>query len=362
MPNYLGADIGYSNLKVAMTTAPDVKTLKGLARGDIEVTEDGPKFDILNVPAGAMLASKRPMGIFSESKETNEIRVTVNKEDWVAGVDFSTASLHGRELTSNFLFSNEWQALFLASLKWSGFSVVDKLVLGLPCREYFESIELVEKLIEFAKGEHIVDGQNTVEVKKVVVTPQPLGSLMGYLLSDATAEEEKILTGRTTALISDPGYYSHDWVVINNDEVVFTTSGSSQHSVGAVCADIKQQFAEKYPGTPLPDGEIEQVIRDGTLTVFVGGEYRDITEQLEIAAKRISDLVLKPIRSTLANQNIQPRVLMVTGGGASIFSEHLHKGIAPSSLLLTSEASVVMNAFGYLRMAIEGYEGLHLNS
>jgi plasmid segregation protein ParM len=350
MPNYLGVDIGYSNLKAAKTTAGDVASLKSFVRGDSDDAE-AMEFSILCRPAGALEASKMPRSIFKKPDDDG-IAVTVDGVEWRAGLDFSLNSDINRELSSRYIHTPEWTALLYAALAWAKWDSIDTLVLGLPCDEFYQNPAAVEHLKNFAKGTHQITAKKSVEVLNVIVAPQPIGSLMGYLLSDATPEEDKHLNGRVTTLILDPGYYSFDFVAVQNGGIVQDTASSSRYSVRDVCHEIENMLSAKFPDSNLPDGEIEHAIRSQENKVLIGGDDQDITDEINKAVKIVANRALSAVRSNLASNKVFPRIVLLTGGGANLFEDAVRGGITCDEFLM-SDASVLMNSFGYLRIAID---------
>lgn len=355
MPNFLGVDIGYSNLKAAKTNASNINALKHFVRGDDDASEDI-EFSILCRPAGAIEASKMPRNIFKSSDNDDGVAVEIDGVEWRGGVDFTLNSDINRELSDQYIYTPQWKALFYTALSWAEWDTVDTVVLGLPCNEYYQNQAAVDTLKEFAVGSHTIRKGKTVEVKNVIVAPQPIGSLMGYMLSDATPEEEKILKGRVTTLTLDPGFFSFDWVAVQNNGIVQSTAKSSRYSIRDVCSEISGMLAKRFPNSPsLPDGEVEHAIRSKSNSVYAGGTQTDITEEIQEAVRRVTERGLNEIRSNLASNNIEARIVLLSGGGADLFENAMREGLNYDNFM-TSDAAVLMNSFGYLRLAIENID------
>jgi len=358
MPNYLGIDIGYSNLKAAKTTAADTDALQRFVRGETEEDSDL-EFSILCRPAGAIEASKMPRSIFKKPDAAEEgISVTVNDVEWRAGVDFTLNSEINRELSPRYIYTDEWKALFYAALAWSKWDEVDTLVLGLPCNEFYTNEEARTYLKQFAIGKHSISSKRTVEVHNVIIAPQPIGSLMGYMLSDATPEEERHLKGRSTLLVLDPGYYSFDFVAVQNSGIMQATAESTRYSVREVCREVEKLLSVIFPDSHLPDGEIEHAIREDEKFVYIGGKDVDISDQINTAVKTVATRALAEIRTNLSNNKVSPRIILLTGGGGKLFEEEMRNGLQHDEFMM-SDAAVLMNSFGYLSLAINNFDTFH---
>lgn len=347
--NTLAIDLGYSNLKMSKTNALTIDELKAYVREENDETrkEMGIEFALSIMPAGACLASEMPKGILS--KATGRITTYVDGQEWKVGMEFSQAPVK-RDLSTHYKHTNEWRAMLNAALIFSKWEVIDTLVLGLPCREYYETDGALE-LKKIAMGKHEVQPGVFVTVKNVIVDAQPVGSLLGYILTDADEKEEELLTSGVTTLILDPGFYSWDYVVVQDFGVLKGTSGSTVSSVRAVCDHVEAQFKEKYPKSQPAKGVIEAGIRSGKHELIINGSKQSFEEELELATKAVAADALHDIRTALSNSNIYPQITLLTGGGSNLFEAHIERDL-DTDILMTSDEAVVLNCFGYLPLGI----------
>ena len=145
----LAVDIGYSNLKVAKTTAATEGQLASYIRGSQEERKGiDIDFDMSVMPAGALPKSSMPDDAFGTSSKG--VNVDVDGEQWVAGIRVTTNAKIRRHLTPDYKRSKEWKALLNAALAKAEWGEIDLLVLGLPCNEVYGSKvqELPQVLLE----------------------------------------------------------------------------------------------------------------------------------------------------------------------------------------------------------------------
>lgn len=118
------------------------------------------------------------------------------------GADLAiSASNSGRSLSDEFPLSNNYKALLLGALYYAGVTRVDYLTLGLPVHTMSKYADELKK-IRF--DDFVVNGQK-ISVGKVIVIPQPVGSLAMFAANNNT-----IINNGETRLILDPDYVTTD--------------------------------------------------------------------------------------------------------------------------------------------------------
>lgn len=347
----LAVDIGYSNLKMSQTTATSEEQLSTYIRATPDEREKMDiEFDMSIMPVGALPKSEMPDNAFGTVSKG--INVLVDDTEWVAGIRVTTSTKIRRHLTPDYKRTQEWKALFNAALINSQWKEIDLLVLGLPCDEVYTANNNEVKYLEsYAKGVHQVAKDKQVTVHKVLVVAQPLGSIAGYFVADASPEEKKDMLGQATTLVVDPGYYSLDIVVLKDGGIAKETSFSSQNSVRAICQEAERQINAKFPNSPCQLGEIEEQIRKKSYTMPLAGKPYDFSDELTAACETVAQNAITEIESRLHSHNIYPRVTMLTGGGANLYAKTFKK--LHTDKLLVAKAPVVLNCFGYLYWGIK---------
>ena len=113
---FLGLDIGYSNLKMAMGFKDAKATTKV-------------------IPVGAATLDKMPQG--TDGRDADDVlQVLVDGEKWLAGIEPSRLQGWVRVLSENYPSSKQYRALFHAALLLTEQEVIDVLVTGLPVSQF----------------------------------------------------------------------------------------------------------------------------------------------------------------------------------------------------------------------------------
>lgn len=344
--NIASLDIGFHNLKRAKTTATNVDQLRerlvAPEASDIEL-------ELFLYPASACPTRDLPHSIGAEiGGETVEI----NGEPWQGGVGFGLTPSINKDYSDAYKHTTEWKALLLTGLKRLGMKQVDCLVLGLPCDEFYNSATAVNDVVRLSKGIHKIDENLEVEVKHVIVLPQPLGSFHGYYLSEPDENIRKILKKAVT-VVADPGYGTFDFVVINKGEHVLQQSaGSTRKSIRAVCLETARILKEKNPDLTLAPNDVEQCIVSKDWEIVVNSNLVNIEETFKQAADNVGKAAFKHLRTTLASSAINPQICILTAGGADVFKNIALKE-SGADKMLTSPYSIYLNVFGYLYEALK---------
>jgi len=320
----LGLDIGYSNLKVAMG-------------------HKGEEVRTLMMPAGAGLLELMPQQLTGGAGAS--IQVVVDGEKWVAGVEPDRLQGWERELHSDYPSTNTYKALFYAALLMSEQKAIDVLVTGLPVKQYMEA-KRREALKASLEGEHSITPKRTVAVNSVVVVPQPAGAYMDTVSS--TKDEallEVVQRGRTVVI--DPGFFSVDWVALEEGEVRYHSSGTSLKAMSVLLQEMDRLIQDDHGGAPGID-KLEKAIRAGKMEVFLYGEKVSIQDYFKKASNKIAKNALIPMRKSMREDGMDADVVLLAGGGALAYQEAAME-LFPKSRIVLSDNSVESNARGFWR-------------
>lgn len=320
----LGLDIGYSNLKIAY--------------GNSEKGEMTTKL----LPAGAGHINLMPRTLHS-GVDDDVITVLIDDETWVAGVEPSRLQGWERELHDNYTTTNVYKALFHAALLISGETVIDRLVTGLPVSQALDETtrkSLIERLI----GNHQVTPKRTVEVKEVVVVPQPVGAYMD-IVSNTTDQEtlDAVTEGKTVVI--DPGFFSVDWVALDEGEVHYHSSDTSLKAMSRLLEAANNLIRDDHGGAPGVS-TLEKQIRAGKDHTMVFGRKVALPEYIEKASELVSQDALTAMRSTMRDEGMNADVVLMAGGGAQAY-EAAAQALFPNSNIVTPKEAVLSNARGF---------------
>ncbi|HIF9208507.1 TPA: ParM/StbA family protein [Photobacterium damselae] len=318
----LGLDIGYSNLKLAYGE-------KG----------EEPKVEVLPVGAGpAELMPQQLMGGAS-----NCILVDIDGEKWVAGVEPDRLQGWERELHGDYPSTKSYKALFLAGLLLSGRSEIDVLVTGLPVDQFMDKSKR-DALVERLTGEHQISTKRKVLVKSVVVVPQPAGAYMDVVSSCDDEELLEIINEGRTVVI-DPGFFSVDWVALEEGEVRYQSSGTSLKAMSMLLQELNRLIQEDY-GTGPGLEKIEKAIRSNKKELLLHGSKVPLGEYFDKAASKVAPNALTPMKKSMREEGMAADAVLLAGGGASAYKEAA-KELFPHSKVVVPSNAVASNARGF---------------
>lgn len=322
----LGIDIGYSNLKLAFGN---------------KATDAVPTTKIL--PAGAAEASLMQHQLIGAVNDES-LLVNINGKSWVAGVEPYRLQGWDRELHPDYPSTDTYKALFYAALLLAGMDEVDQVVTGLPVNQ-FKNGDLTNALIERMQGVHQITPKRSVKVKKAMVVPQPAGAYMDSLISFSENPIISQAANEGKMVVIDPGFFSVDWVVLQNGEVRYRSSGTSLKAMSMLLEEMQRLIKLDY-GTAPHINELESYIRKNKLIILLYGQQLDLSKYLAEAAKTISVHALTPMRTTMREDGLAVDVVLLTGGGAEYYIDAA-KEIFPRSLVEVSNQSALANARGF---------------
>lgn len=318
----LGLDIGYSNLKMAM----------GFKGGEVTTTV---------LPVGAGPLALMPQQLTGGAGSC--IQVVIDDEKWVAGVEPDRLQGWVRQLHGDYPATKPYKALFYAALLLSEQKEIDVLVTGLPVSQFMEP-ERREALKKRLEGEHQITPKRSVTVKSVIVVPQPAGAYMDIV--NSTKDEgllEVVQEGKTVVI--DPGFFSVDWVALEEGEVRYHSSGTSLKAMSVLLKEINRSIQEDHGGSPGID-KIEKALRSGKGEVLLFGQKVGLKEYLDKASFSVAQNALTPMRASMREDGMDVDVVLLAGGGAEAY-QAAAKELFPRSRIVMTANPVVANATGF---------------
>lgn len=349
LKNIMALDLGYSSDKASyLSLEVGERPSDALARIKVD-----------HCPGGVQDFGTTDQAVASNSMSE---KVSVEGRSYVAGVNHKTVG-HDRQRSDHFIYEPEWKARFYAALKRSGFEsrVIDVLVLGLPCEQFYNHIDPQQK------SDHVIHIEQTCqglintgddlpyEVKKVVVMAQPHGTYWGFFGKTGDSRLQN-LARRGSILVMDIGYYTFDWINLDKLSVVLKNSNSrsnAYHQVlssaaGTITSELRESGLIKAAVSP---DDIEDALFNGEKTVFVGAKEIKIDDYLLSAAEDVSQQVLKAVEGDVGKT--PPNMIIVSGGGAKHFSPHIVKWAENiGAEVVTPNEPERLNAYGYMTNAI----------
>lgn len=317
-----GLDIGYSNLAMAYGRKGEAISTRIL-------------------PVGAGPLDLLPQQLSGGTADT--IQVLIDGEKWAAGVEPERLQGWDRELHENYPSTKAYRALFFAGLLLTEQTEIDVLVTGLPVNQYMDP-NLVTALKDRLLGEHQVTPKRTVTVKEVRVVPQPTGAFMD--IANSTKDDDLVdMMSEGRSLVIDPGFFSVDWVLLNEGEVRIKSSGTSLKAMSMVLAEIDRLIQDDH-GASVSVDRIEKAIRANKKNVLLLGQRIELEGYWKKASMAIAPTALVPLRQSMREDGLNVDVVILAGGGASSYQEAAHE-LFPHSRTEISDDPVLANARGF---------------
>lgn len=267
--------------------------------------------------------------------------VLVDGMSYVAGADPETLSEFNRVVHEDYIGTSQYKSLFHAALLAVGSDRIEHLVTGVPVWQ-FEDDELTSRLRNQLEGTHQVTPKIAVTVDRVTVVPQPFGAFLDCVSNLEPGDP----VFESTVLVVDPGFYSVDWVVIDKGQFKRDRSDSDMRASSVVIDRICLLAREEYGQTPVRE-RVENALRNGRVEIVIGGSYRDISALITQAKQETSASIVDKIKEMLRDRSLGIDVVIMAGGGASLYGEAI-KDAFPQSRYMQSDEPVLSNARGFL--------------
>jgi len=321
-------DVGYGNTKYAYRAASGT-----IATG---------MFPSL-APLAASLALSRQDDRMLTAR--NVATIVIDQIEYEVGPDVSLSAAYGntgRTLSNDFVASNNYEALLFGAIKFAGITHVERLLLGLP-------VHTMSKYSGALRDQFTGTfdyGPGRVTIDKVVVIPQPLGSLVA-----ASANRQSEFGRDHAHLVIDVGYFTTDWVYA----IGFTMDDKRSNGMPGGASQVNQRIADligKDHDDKVEEIElIDKALREKT-PYYLYGQPIDLEPYLQKSQPLINGVV-EEIKSKVGSLS-SARSIVLSGGGASLYAPAIRKGF-PRVPIEVVEAPCTANAKGFL---IVGEAGL----
>ncbi|CAG4914102.1 PRTRC system protein D [Paraburkholderia gardini] len=314
-------DVGYGNTKYAYRAASGT-----VATGMF--------------PSLAPLAASRSLSGHGDSvlAARKVALIVIDEIEYEVGPDVSLTAAYGntgRALSNDFVLSENYAALLAGAMHFAGVTHIERLVLGLP-------VHNMQKYSEELKSRFtgtLDFGVARVTVDKVVVIPQPLGSLVS-----ASGNRQKEFGRDSAHLVVDVGYFTTDWVYANG----FTMDDKRSGGIPGGASQVYQRIAAllaRDQDEQIDDLErIDKALRERSPFFFYGSDI-DLDPYLEKSQPLIAGVV-KEMQNNVG-QLTNVRSIIISGGGAALYASAIRKAF-PRVTLEVIDAPCLANAKGFL--------------
>lgn len=221
------------------------------------------------------------------------------------------------------------------------------LVTGTPVAWYADRDRLASRLV----GKHAFSAQGRdyeIEIRDVLVVPQPIGTLFQVLLSPGGVmiDAEQLSDGRVGIL--DVGTHTTDYAIVDQLRYVEPLSGSISVAMARVYELLQSEIeARSKCQLSLPD--VESAARRRSVTLY--GKPIAIDRDVERALDAVSQQVLGHA-ATLWGDGFDLKTILLTGGGGEALHSRIQTRYPHAHLVSNAQAA---NAEGFYRYGLRKF-------
>ncbi|AYP68387.1 partition protein [Bacillus phage vB_BboS-125] len=255
--------------------------------------------------------------LFDEQKRKGDL--TIDGQYFVGDLALRQAEVKYHSIKDNKAETWTTEVLLKASLAYLAPTEQLQLVTGLPIDYFFTQKNAVEEMVgRFNSTNYYTldiygEGRRTAKptIRKHKVVPQPLGSAMDYLLTDA-GQFNDVAEARKRLLVVDLGYYTLDLLVLDAMEI--NKASCSPPGLGIDTAyKLLQQYLKENVGSAPARYELDQYVKSGEYNGY------DIGPLIEKAFTALAQQIQLEVESL----NLGYQRVIITGGQANLVAAFL---------------------------------------
>ena len=297
-------------------------------------------------PSLAPLAASRSLSSFSEGVlgVRKVVTVTIDSIEYEVGPDVPLTAAYGktgRALADDYVLSDNYAALLFGAIHFAGLTHIERLVLGLPVHNMKK---YAAALRERFTGEFDY-GHGRILIDKVVVIPQPMGSLV-----IATSSRNGGFGRDDEHLVVDVGYFTTDWLyavgISMDDKRSDGEPGGASQVYQRIATLIGEDEGEQVEGIEL----IDKALREKKPYFFYGKNI-DLAPYVAKAEPIISGVVKKMQNNVGRMPNV--RSIILSGGGAALYATAIRRAF-PRLVIELIDSPCIANARGFLLVGAAG--------
>ncbi|MCP3718495.1 PRTRC system protein D [Paraburkholderia sp. CNPSo 3281] len=291
-------------------------------------------------PSLAPLAATHSLSGFGEGVLASRKVVTIKIDgiNYEVGPDVSLSAAYGktgRALADDYVMTDNYAALLFGAIHFAGITQIDRLVLGLPVHNMKKySAALKDRFV----GAHDF-GPGRVVVERVVVIPQPLGSLVF-----AASTRGDSFNRDDAHLVIDVGYFTTDWVYANGFAMDDTRSGGMLGGASQIYQRIARLISVDEDDNVTEIELIDKALREYKPFLLYGKDV-DLSPYLEKASPIVTDVVKEMQNSVGHLRNV--RSIILSGGGAGLYASVIRHAF-PRIVIEVIDSPCTANARGFL--------------
>lgn len=296
---------------------------------------------VINYKAIPSLAPKHSGMDLSLSFMGKRDTVVVNIDGSLYEIGADSADLDSndtsRSLNDQYIFTEQYKAVFYGTLVYINEPVIDLLVVGLP----LSNMHLADKLKEIVIGNHKANDTFSCEVKDVLILPQPLGGLY-YCMSKSKDVPEFEFLDEDVNLIIDPGFFTFDFLLTNGKKMIENKSNSHPGGVSkilrSIATSISKKFGIKYENLNAIDKGLRRK------RIKINGEVEDLIEHIK-NTKSVIEGSVNYMKNIVGDGSDIDNIILVGGGGA-LYQKTIEQ-FYPNHKIIVVEDGQFANVKGY---------------
>ncbi len=297
-------------------------------------------------PSLAPRASSQDMSNMAGRRDT----VIVSVDDTLYEVGPDSGDLENndstRSLNDNYIFTEQYKAVFYGALSYIGEEEIDMLVVGLPV----SGMNLTDQLIGLMKGKHKINNDVTVTVKDVLVMPQPLGGIYYCMANEGLHEDFKYLKEDCNLLI-DPGFLTYDFLVTYGDRPIENRSSAHNGGVSKILRSIANSISEKFGIKYENLGAIDRgLVRK---KMKINGKKEDLLEHIK-NTKSVIEGSVNYMKNMVGDGSDIDNIILF-GGGADIFKKTIENYYSNHEIIVLEDSQYVV-VKGFREAGLRAYE------
>lgn len=268
------------------------------------------------------------------------VTVDVDGIEYEVGPDSHTLDSNDstRSLNEQFIFTDQYKALFYGVLNYMDVEEIDLLVLGLPV----SGLNLSEKLKKMSIGEFQISKDKKVKIKDVLIVAQPLGGLY-HCLSMVDEDERFEFLEEETNLIIDPGFLTFDFLLANGNLIVDNRSDAYPGGISKVLKSIAASISAKHDIKYDNIGAIDKGLARRKLKV--NGKKEDLGEHIKNTRSVIENSV-NYMRNIVGDGSDIDNIILI-GGGSEIFRKTIESFYLKHEIICLEDPQMI-NIKGFI--------------
>ncbi|WP_028218930.1 PRTRC system protein D [Paraburkholderia oxyphila] len=274
----------------------------------------------------------------------NVVSIMIDQNEYEVGPDVSLSTAYGTTgsaLADDYVMTDNYAALLFGAVHFAGVTHIERLVLGLPVHNMKKYSTVLKE--RFA-GKHDF-GLGRVVIDKVMVIPQPLGSLVF-----ASSTRGASFNRDDAHLVVDVGYFTTDWVYANGFTMDDTRSGGMPGGASQIYQRIARLISLEQDDNVTEIELIDKALRERRPFLLYGKDI-DLSPYLERADPVVANVVQQMQNSVGHLRNV--RSIILSGGGAALYASAIRRAF-PRIVIEVIDSPCIANARGFLLVGEAG--------